>query len=358
MTPSRIPRSWQVRPSRPEDEPDITRLFANVFGRSLPDGYWKWKLRSLPVREENEWVAESDGEVVGHYAVTPIRYRICDQDLIVPHGCDAMTHPDFRRRGILYALGKRANEVWGRAGAPFQIGFHYGGWGSVRENLGWRIQTRLVWWKKRFRPLTSLAGKLGIPGKAAWMRADDAIARLSGRKPAIPAISPGAGEIRLDRVECADDRFDRLWRKLAPFHGVLAVRDRAWVQWRYLDMPGAQHRVVIAARREEPCGFAAMRWVTRGTVSQAVIADLFVDPKDGAAGQVLLADALAAAATIGAGSLAALASPDSAAVRRLAAAGFRPGRHGYDFSIVPYPAMVDVWTGADWFLTGAEGDVL
>jgi LmbE family N-acetylglucosaminyl deacetylase len=45
-----------------------------------------------------------------------------------------MTHPEFRRHGILTALGERANDVCASAGAPFQIGFHYGGWDFEQLN--------------------------------------------------------------------------------------------------------------------------------------------------------------------------------------------------------------------------------
>src|SRR6185503_18809290 len=105
-------RSCTTRAYRPGDEDGIRALFETVFRKPLSRARWHWKLRTLPTPTENEWVAEAEGGVVGHYAVSPIRFSIDGRRVLVPHGCDAMTHPGFRRQGIMTALGTRANDVW------------------------------------------------------------------------------------------------------------------------------------------------------------------------------------------------------------------------------------------------------
>ena len=351
-------RSWEIRSFRPGDEPAVSRLFRTVFGRTVAEGYWEWKLRAFSGADENEWIAEADGEIVGHYAVTPVRFKVGDRRAIVPHGCDAMTHPAYRRQGILTALGQRANEVWQRAGAPFQIGFHYGGWGSVREGLGWRALIRLVWVKHWIRPFASAAGKLGIPGAPAWIWADRLFHRFVGLGHHGSGASADDGGIRLERISHADERLDRLWERLSPNYGVLAVRDQAWVRWRYLEMPGALHQVILATYGDEPVGYVALRVVPEAATARATIVDLFVAPGDVVAANALLARAIASAYESGAGSLAALAAPESPVFRRLTQAGFWRARHGYDFSIVPYTSPDPVPPGRDWLVTGAEGDVI
>lgn len=351
-------RSWVLRSFRAGDEEGVARLFRIVFRRSAPDGYWEWKLRSCPLKNENEWIVESCGEIVGHYAVTPIRFKLLGRQVLVPHGCDAMTHPDYRRQGILTALGRRANEVWKAAGAPFQIGFHYGGWGSVRETLGWQAVVRLVWLKRWIRPFFTVARKFRIPGERAWSDADAIFNHFIERRNIETKSYLDRNEVRLERLSRPDDRLDQLWEKLSPKYGMLAIRDRAWVRWRYFDMPGAQQFVILAMRENEPLGYIAIRVVPAATPVRASIVDLFVDPADTDTATALVDQAVGSASQLGARSLASLAAVDSDLLHRLRRAGFWRGQHGFDFSIIPYASSRPDWASGDWYVTGAEGDVL
>jgi hypothetical protein len=349
--------SWSARVYRPGDEPGISELFRCVFGRTVPDSYWEWKYRSLPVGTENEWIAEADGRIIGHYAVTPIRFKLGNAQVLVPHGCDAMTHPCYRRQGILSALGRLANDVWKQAGAPFQIGFHYGGWGSVREALGWRPVVRLARVKRWIGPFISVAQQFSLPGSAVWRAADSVFNRTLNRQKAGARSAFDPDGIRVERVSRADDRFDRLWQKLSSAYSALAVRDRAWVQLRFLDMPGSEHQVILALRGADPAGYSALRITRDAGVARAAIADYFLASEDSGAAEALLREALLYASDMGARSLAALAIPESPLMHRLAKAGFQRGRHGFDFSIIPYLSAAEI-PSCGWFVTGAEGDVV
>jgi predicted N-acetyltransferase YhbS len=349
--------AWTVRAAHSDDDNGTSRLFQQVFGRSVPEGFWDWKYRKFPVETENEWVAESSGRIVGHYAVSPVRFKILDRESLVPHGCDAMTHPDYRRQGILSALGRRANEKWRQAGAPFQIGFHYGGWGSVREALGWQPVARLLWMKRRVAPFTAIAHRYRLPCQPIWSASD----RLLRRYMALRERSSErfqTSEIQIEQVEVADERFDRLWTDFSPSYGVLAVRDRAWVQWRYLDMPGTDHRVMLARRGDQPLGYLVMRVTGTSVGRRAAIVDCFVGPNDKPTVDALLQGALSEVWKLGAPNLAALVAPASALYEALSRAAFRPARHGYDFSAIPYTANIPNPEKHSWLLTGAEGDVL
>jgi GNAT superfamily N-acetyltransferase len=350
--------SWVIRGFEQGDEPGVTNLFQIVFGRPVPQGYWEWKLHSLPTKDENEWVAESDGRIVGHYAVTPIRFKLRDRQVLIPHGCDAMTHPEYRRQGILTALGQRANEVWARAGSPFQIGFHYGGWGSVRELLGWQPVARLVWIKRWIRPFTCLARQFHLPGARIWRGADSVFHRFLDRKERRVHGNTGTSGMHLEHVLQADGRFDRLWNNLSPDYDILAIRDRPWVQWRCLDRPGAEQHLFLAMRANEPLGYIALRITQTDAAVRATIIDCLVALRDTVTANALLHHAVAVAAESGARSIAALVAPESRMADRFRAAGFHASRHGYDFSLISYSSSMPASTTADWFLTGAEGDVL
>ena len=351
-------RQWSVRNCEPADEPGVSALFLSVFGRAVPEGYWRWKLRPFPVVAENEWIAVVGKKVVGHYAVTPVRFKVNGLEIVVPHGCDAMTHPDFRRQGILTALGQRANTVWERSGAPFQLGFHYGGWGSVRENLGWIPVARLTWLKRWLRPGASLAGRMGLPDSIMTHFVDRTFNRVMPWLRHEPPDAHRSGSLQVESIPRADSRFDLLWKKLSSEYEVLAVRDSQWLQWRFLDMPEAEHHVLMATRRDLPAGYLVFRVMRNGIISRASIVDWLVAPDDHVTAVALWNKAADEAAKLGSSSLAALVPELSPFAQTLRRSGFWRGRHGYDFSIIPYGSPVSVWEGREWFVTGSEGDVI
>ena len=352
------PSTWVIRASEPDDAPSIAELFRIVYGRPTPQGHWDWKLHSLPAVNEHEWVAESDGKIVGHYAVIPIRFKLRDQQALIPHGCDAMTHPEYRRRGILTALGRHANEVWARAGSPFQIGFHYGGWGSLRESLGWQPIVRLVWTKRWLRPFAGLARQFHLPGAAIWRVPDSVFRRYAEQKAGGVHRYSGSSGVHVERVLKADERLNRLWKGISPEFDFLAIRDRPFVQWRCLDRPGVDQRLFLAERANKPLGYIALQIARTDAAVRATVLDCFVAPGDMLTARALLNHAVAAAAESGARSIAALAAPESRLADQLKTAGFHACRHGYDFSLIPYSSSIPASTAAGWFLTGAEGDVI
>ncbi len=342
-----------MRAYQPGDEEGIGALFETVYRRPFSRAQWHWKLRKHRMQTENEWVAEADGRIVGHYAVMPIRFQVQDHVMMVPHGCDAMTHPDFRRRGILTALGTRANAVWRAAGAPFQIGFHYGGWGSVRERLGWQPVLRVVWVKSILSPAAFLMRRLGVGHAHAADFADHWLARLGGVRSRAEDTS-----IRVTRVHAAGEEFADLWHQASDAYTLIAVRDRAWVQWRYLDMPGVEPRVLLARREHKPCGYLAYRIHRDARRAWAVILDCFTSPDDHAAMRTLLHYARRELARERMESVAALVIPNSPFHKEFRRAGFWQTGHGFDFSIIPYSNVAIGSKAGDWFVTGAEGDVV
>ncbi len=65
-----------LRPTRPEDLPLLSALFAERFGHPLPADEWAWKYRQLP-GEGRSWVALRGGTVVAHAGALrlPARWR-------------------------------------------------------------------------------------------------------------------------------------------------------------------------------------------------------------------------------------------------------------------------------------------
>lgn len=353
--------AWTVRAYQPGDEAQLAALFTAVFGQPLTEAQWRWKLCLQPTPVGNSWVAVAGDRIVGHYGGMPMRYRLGSREVLVMHGCNAMTAADFRRQGVLTAVHGRANEIWQQAGIPFQTGLHYGGWGSRREFLGWVPLFKLVWVNQPLRPLRRAARRVGAP--YGPLRFADALwRRLWDRRLVMNAGDPQAEVVTIREVAAAGPAFDALWAAAGPGYENVAVRDRAWMEWRYLAAPGYDYHILLAERGGTPAGYLVYRVGQIANLPPTGwIADLFAAPAAAAVRRALLRHALAELHAAGAESAVALVPAGGLLHRELRRVGFLLGRATYDFSIVPFDPDLPVDALRDptrWFLTGADFDVV
>jgi hypothetical protein len=274
------------------------------------------------------------------------------------------------------ALVTHAHQVWAAAGIAFALGLPNERWGSRREALGWQSLFGLKWHIRPLQPLQLLARRLRVPEiitapalTAAWN--DFWTGRLSG-DPAVE-VTP---------VQTAGAAFDEIWAARIAARDrrlISVVRDRAWVQWRFLDAPESRYHLLLARREGRPVGYAAcaIRDTPRGRLG--IIADLFISCENSYADDTdkrglrgfssfdqslygtLLALAIRHFIVLNANAVAALAIPGSPLARLLERAGFRFSRGTFDVRAVPFNAG---WSAQQlrqpgaWFLTGSEFDVV
>jgi len=139
-----------------------------------------------------------------------------------------------------------------------------------------------------------------------------------------------------------------------------AVRDGAWVEWRFLLAPHRTYVVTIAERGTTPVGYSA-HYVVRGArTTHAVLADILTKTTDQAARDTLLSKLITELRTGNAESLATLAIPGTAHYRWLRRAGFFP-RSEFSVEMVPLRPSLPVEAMRqvhNWTLSGADFDVV
>lgn len=96
-----------VRPTAAHDLPRLSDLTDKVFGLRRSVELLAWLLRDPRCPQRiTSWVAEKDGEVVGHTAVLKSRYRMNGRWATGAHAYLWMVDPDFRGRAGI-RLGRR-----------------------------------------------------------------------------------------------------------------------------------------------------------------------------------------------------------------------------------------------------------
>ena len=248
--------SWTIRPYRSGDEAALAELFGRVFARPMSEAHWRWKLSGRAFPAPNVFLAVARDQPICQCAAIPVRYAGPDGEVTGLVAVDAMTDPRFRRQGVLTEVCRHAYDQWRRAGAAFVVGLPNQQWGTRTQALGWRDLFPLAWCVRPIdveaivsRRLGSLAGAAGRPIGRLWGR------YWRRRAPHDPAL-------QVRRVWSAE-AFDRLWPALEhqrPMQsGYTIIRDRAWIEWRYLRAPDVSYAVWLAERAGMPAGYAVTR---------------------------------------------------------------------------------------------------
>ncbi len=355
-----VDAAWQVRAFAPGDEGGIACLFAGVFGRSLSVARYRWKVLEAPwsIGADTAWVAAAGGDIVGHYAGTPLRFKLGERELTILHVGDVMTAAHARRQGVLSAVGSAATRAWAAAGVPFLIGVPQPTMGSRREYLGWQKVFEAAWWFSPLHPESLLASR--YPNHSVLLR----VSAVAGR------VWNGLWEACLGRagrgttvasVERVGPEFDALWAGLRQHYEALVVRDRAWLTYRYAQAPGQEYRILLAKRDGQPVGYLVYRLTEGEGRRTGWMVNLMTAPHDWAARAALLGTARRALWEAGAGKMLALIPRGSGLERRMGTAGFSRTAGSYDVSVVLaadaelHPALRDP---TRWFVMAGDFDVV
>ena len=359
--PAAARAAWTVRPARTEDVPAIVELFRETFGRPASERWYRWKhLESpWPVDAPAAFVANHGDRVIAHYGGTPLRFRAGGRTLPGLHGCDMMVAADFRRRGVMTAVGEAAHAAWAGGGAHLVLGIPPEHWGALRDRLDYRRTVELGWLWRPLRPAALLRRGAGrrlpgggfVDGLAArgWERAWSALLGRAGRGVDVSAVTQAGSEL------------DALWDELAGRYGALVVRDRAWGEYRYT-ASGLGYRILVASAAGRPAGYLVYRLVPAASDrTTGWIADVFTAPEDRAARAALLRTCFRELFDAGAVDVRIFAVRHAPLSRELQRFGFVRRSGAYDVGVVPLARDLpwDVLRDPRRFLvTGGDFDVV
>lgn len=241
---------WIVRPYQPGDEVRILDLFRRVFNVERSLDHWRWKFLDNPAGRHWIRLAETPSrELVGHYAVLPVRMAWGEETAVFIQVVDVMVDPSFRRGlrrpGLFSVLANRSIADFGGPGKA-SVGYGF----PTPEAL--RIGGRVAGYTP-LHPVVRLVRDLrqGERRRPAW----------SDRG------------VRIEEVDRYGEAIDRLWERMRSELGVAAVRDTRYLNWRYADCPDVRYRMLAAFNRltGAPAGMAVLRLGVRGERLAALV---------------------------------------------------------------------------------------
>jgi hypothetical protein len=157
---------------------DLDRLYRAVHGKAWPPGYYQKKYNtSYTGAEYLGYFAYNDqGLAIAYYGVTPCFLQYKRDLLLAAQAVDAMTHPEYRNRGLLAELCNLTIDLCRQSSILLVFGFpNQHSYPSFVNRLGWISTGRLEYFALPVPtiPLASAAQRYGLLKRPymAWRRA-------------------------------------------------------------------------------------------------------------------------------------------------------------------------------------------
>jgi len=267
---------WVVRDGSEEDLKGILSLRKIVFGEmeedKLDPSFWRWQVRQNPDGAAWIYLVEDRDKIIGHLADLPKRFSVRGRIVLGTLTHDMMVHPDYRRRGVSTATARlgicKVEKEKGEFMTAYSIQVE-----SLNSLLkvGWKQVVRLpvLVFPIRFygvvdRYLHFKLVSVLIGGIARFF-----YCILFGRR----KKKKGNG-VEIKRIHELDEPFDLFWEKAISLYPIMGVRDRTYLNWRYLQHPTRNYVIYRALERGEMKGYIVLRKVELLNFNSAVIVDL------------------------------------------------------------------------------------
>jgi GNAT acetyltransferase-like protein len=312
----------EIRASTDRDEAAIDALFRRVRGSGSDLEERRWKVRLLSPPAATTFIASAGRECIAHYGGSARRVSVEGVFRWAMLGVDGMTDPSRRRRGWFSRVSRAAAAAWRSAGVAFEIGVPSPHYEAHAPALGWEPIATLESWMIPIATLSLAGRQLGraferSPAPALCSAFDRALSRVRRF-----ALSPRAIEIA--PVSQAGSELDAVWARVQREHEISTIRDRTWIDERFLRAPPERDfRVLVARDRAGPLGWIAFRLGDDGAgAPTGYFSDMAVPRSDRTARHALIEAMIGELALAGALKAHALVLRGSPAARTLRAHGF------------------------------------
>lgn len=268
-----------IRKYKEGDEKQIIPLLKLVF--KLPmfedEKYWNWMYKNNPTNLIKIWVAEDNEKIVGHYAVMPVSMKIDDNLQIGTLSINTAVHPDYQGQGIFPTLAKQTYNELTEEGIPITYVYpNERAYPIYIKKLDWFEIPSLP---TLFRPLDLERLLMRKIHNSYLVKMINSFGLLS--------LKIFFGERKYDiseKIDVAktsffDNRVDEFWEEVSKEYKIIAVRDKKYLTWRYLDNPNYDYAIYLAERERKMLGYIVLKLMAIDKSSKSgMIVDLLTLP--------------------------------------------------------------------------------
>jgi len=289
-------RMAELREYQSGDEDRIIELFRKTYGKEMDHNcgdleHWNWEFGGEPGAAKYIVLATSGEAVIGQYAVIPRRMWIGGKEVRGSLSLDTMIDAEYRRQCLFPKMGRRLYKRLSEEGVTVTYGFpNENSINSIVKKLGWKELFVLPVAVAPLRPFRIVAGRYRAL-RTLTPLGDAAFAGLREIFSAIRELLPyRVAEVP---IHFGSD-FDRLWERSRTTLRIAAVRDAAFLDWRFAKRPNMPYRLVTATDSDgHLAGYLVFRLMDYKGMLTCFIMDLLADENKRTAPWALLAEALA-----------------------------------------------------------------
>ena len=330
----------RIRPYEPGDEDAILRAWHKMFPwarRSLDE--WNWEFRDAPLGTHCFVGVTPSGQVVSQFAGIPRRIQVGSEERVFAEMVDSFVDPEFRIGLGKHGLFRRTVDAYvAHFGRPDRETLMYG----LPNPPAYRIGNRFLNYNDFYLV--------------------DALERAVGDASTLPPAPDFAGGSLTEAATIPPDA-DELWDRVRGNFDIATVRDRRYLEWRFVARPGVTYdRLALRDASGTLAGFVVLRhdWLRKERERRiTAVAEWMVDRRLPVAWTLI--DAIARRAhEAGSEVVQYVFRPQSDEWKHLAEVGYHPVSTGfrlvggtYDETVVPLSRLV-----SSWFITLGDFDVI
>ncbi len=354
-----------IREYREGDETSIMKLRGLVFADSKSMDWWVWQHKQNPAGEAIIIVGDNEKEqgIVGHVCFMPLRIKIRDEDCLAAVIVDIMVHPDYRGHGLYGQLRLEAIKIAQQNNILFTSSFP--------NEISSRIRFRIPGSKTIFKKTPLWIKPFQVENIVTMY-----FKKNNMLNPLLVVITKGITRItdrsrnyqirtQVREVKEIDDRFDILWEKGSSLHRIMMVRDKAFLDWRYIKKPDAEYTIYISEQSNQLLGYVVLRIIEDNGLKTGWIADILTSAKNSLAAMDLIAKAIHHCKAMGVDMIMCVMPPKAYLAPTLR-------KHGFSYSykllrklnpiriapILPKHPEVILVNPSNWYLTRGDSDLI
>lgn len=267
-----------IRSYTAEDSSKISQFMKQNFVKDIPfrarssdAEYYRWKYGENCAGKPIVRVAEENGEIVGLMCAVPRLLWVNEKVYFGAESGDTFIHPDYRGKHLFLDIAREVFQACQEAGMAFICG--------VPNPASFPVMTGIFDYKVLFeyrsmvRPLrfTSIIRKK-IRSRVLSAIVGTPVSLAFGLLFSVPFCR---GRITFERLTALDDRMDAIWEKNKKGYTFSFVKNRAYLDWRFMKNPEA-FDVYVVHERQEPVGYVVIKMTNMLGFRFALIADLLL----------------------------------------------------------------------------------
>lgn len=263
-----------------DDRDKIIKLIEEVWGKErgeMAREYWSWELEGNPNSPPGcsfTLVIECDNKIVALISTQPIILKIGEKVLRASWLTEAMAHPAYRGR---YMAPRVLKKITKTPPSPILLG-------NPNDNV-YHLCTRYGFFDTCQPPTmfnvinmenvlkTKIQNKIVIKlGSAIW----NIFSKIFFSTKYHHEIK----DVIIKRVSAFDDRIDNFWKEVSADFNIIAVRNKKYLNWKFVECPVRRYTIFIAEKEEKILGYIVFRDEERANEKRGYIVDFLAKTDD------------------------------------------------------------------------------